>query len=215
VCWSGVLTEGKRVLAPFRAFGPPVADAIDALAYTHLTDRPTGEFWARAFGPPSTAAPGAGPTFDYWKGGSLDALTDPAIDRIVAILETASRGMSIGFGHYIHGSICRVPATATPLPRRCGRMTYFFDANWRDAARAEGAMHWVDESWHAMQAHSSRGTYINYLSRDDDEAIRAAYESNWQRLVALKRRVDPSNVFHLNRNIRTVNNSQVKQVQGS
>src|SRR5262249_2384472 len=128
--------------------------------------------------------------------------TDETIELIVTALKTASRGMSIGLGHYIHGQVSRVSASETPLPRRAGQLTYFFDANWREAARADAAMGWVERSWAAMQSHSSRSTYINYLSRADDEAVRAAYQSNWQRLVTLKRRYDPSNVFHLNRNVR-------------
>ncbi len=63
-------------------------------------------------------------------------------------------------------------------------------------------MDWVDRSWAAIRVHASRSTYINYLSREDEAAVRAAYQSNWPRLVALKKRYDPSNVFHLNRNVR-------------
>jgi len=201
-CWSGELPEGERVLASFRAFGPPAADAIGSISYAHLTDRPGADFWARALGPaPTGTSPGA-TTFDYWKGGSLDELSDAAIEQIVTIMRAASRGTSIGLGHYIHGQFCRTSVGETPLPRTAGQLTYFFDANWRDSARAEAAMAWVDTSWQAMQPHSSRSTYVNYLSLHDDGAVRAAYQSNMQRLVGLKRRYDPSNVFHLNRNIR-------------
>jgi FAD/FMN-containing dehydrogenase len=90
----------------------------------------------------------------------------------------------------------------TPLPRKTGQLTYFIDANWYSVARADVVMDWVNQSWEAMQSCSSRSTYVNYLSRDDVGAVRAAYQSNWQRLVALKRRYDPLNVFHLNRNVR-------------
>jgi berberine-like enzyme len=110
--------------------------------------------------------------------------------------------MSMGLGHHMHGRICQVSAGKTPLPRTAGQLTYFFDANWRDPARAEAAMGWVDTSWRAMQPYSSRRTYVNYLSSDDDGAVQEAYQSNVQRLVGLKRRYDPSNVFRLNRNIR-------------
>jgi len=67
-------------------------------------------------------------------------------------------------------------------------------------ARSDVAMDWVDRSWRCSGTPAS--TYVNYLSRDDNEAVRAAYQSNMQRLVALKRRYDPSNLFHLNRNAR-------------
>jgi FAD/FMN-containing dehydrogenase len=202
VCWSGDPIEGERVLRPLRTFGPPVADAIGLVPYAHLTDRPGPEFGARVFGPPPTAAQPAGQTFDYWRGGSLENLSDGATERVDSTMQGASRGMSMGLGHYMHGQICQVPADATPLPRIPGQFTYFFDVNWRDPARADMAMRWVNDASLAMRPWSSAGTYINYLSSDGDEAVRAAYKANYNRLVALKRKYDPSNAFHLNRNIR-------------
>jgi FAD/FMN-containing dehydrogenase len=202
VCWSGDPAEGERVLRPLRAFGPPVADAIGSVPYAHLTDRPGPEFSARVFGPPPVTAPPAGQIFDYWRGGSLDTLDDGAIAQVDSAIQGASRGMSMGLGHYMHGQICQVAADATPLPRTDGQFTYFFDANWRDPARADVAMRWVNDAASAMRPWASAGTYVNYLSSDSDDAVRAAYRTNYQKLVALKRKYDPSNAFHLNRNIR-------------
>jgi hypothetical protein len=202
VCWSGEQTEGERVLRPFRAFGPPVADAIGVVSYAHLTDRPGPEFGAKVFGPPPTTAPAAGVTYDYWKGGSLNGLSDQAIEQIESAIRGATRGMSIGMGHYMHGQICRVKDDVTPLPRTAGQFTYFADANWRNVERAEGSMSWVNNSWSALQPYSSPGTYVNYLSSDSEESVRASYRANYQRLVRLKQMYDPSNVFHMNRNIR-------------
>jgi FAD/FMN-containing dehydrogenase len=201
-CWSGEIAEGERVLRPLRAFGPPVADAIAPASFAHLTDRPGPEFGARVFGPPPATAPPVATTYDYWKGGSLNPLTDGAIAQLLAPLATATRGMSIGLGHFMHGQICRVPSGATPLVRTPGQLTYFFDASWRNVARANEAMAWVDNAWSAMRPFWSAGTYVNYLSRDDQDAVRASYGPNYQRLVELKRRYDPDNIFHLNRNIR-------------
>jgi len=148
VCWSGEPTEGERVLRPLRAFGPPVADAIRSVSYAHLTDRPGADFGTRVFGSPPAGAPLAGVTYDYWQGGSLNELTDQAIKQIASIIRGASRGMSMGLGHYMHGQICRVRADGTPLPRTAGQFTYFFDANWRDPAQAEAAIAWVDKGTH-------------------------------------------------------------------
>jgi FAD/FMN-containing dehydrogenase len=201
VCWSGDRTEGDRVLRPLREFGPPVADAIGSVSYAHLTDRPGPEFSARVFGPPPAVASPAGMTYDYWKGGSLKELQDHAIEQIASVIANSSRGMSIGIGHHMHGQICRVPDGATPLTRTSGQFTYFLDANWRNPARAEAVMAWVDDSWSAMQLFSS-GAYVNYLSSDSEMSVQDTYRGNNQRLVALKRKYDPTNVFHLNRNIR-------------
>jgi hypothetical protein len=201
VCWSGETTEGDHVLRPLREFGPPVADAIRSVSYTHLTDRPSPEFSVRVFGPPPAVAAPVGVTYDYWKGGSLKELKEHAIEQIAAAIANSSRGMSIGLGHHMHGQICRVPNDATPLGRTSGQFTYFCDANWRNPARAEAAMAWVDDSWSAMRRFSTVG-YVNYLSSDSEKSVRATYGGNYHRLVTLKRRYDPANVFHLNRNIR-------------
>jgi len=201
VCWSGDITEGDRVLRPLREFGPPVADAIRSVSYAHLTDRPGPDFSVRVFGPPPAVAPPAGKTYDYWKGGSLKELKDHAINQIASAIANSSRGMSIGIGHHMHGQICRVPNGATPLTRTSGQFTYFLDANWRNPAQAEAAMAWVDESWSAMQPFSST-SYVNYLSSNSEDSVQATYRGNYQRLVALKRKYDPTNVFHLNRNVR-------------
>jgi FAD/FMN-containing dehydrogenase len=201
VCWSGDMTEGDRVLRPLREFGPPVADAINSVSYAHLTDRPGPEFSVRVFGPPPAVAPSPGMTYDYWKGGSLKELKDHPIEQIASAFANSSRGMSIGIGHHMHGQICRVPNGATPLTRTSGQFTYFLDANWRKPAQAEAAMAWVDESWSAMQPFSST-SYVNYLSSNSEDSVQAAYRGSYQRLVALKRKYDPTNVFHLNRNVR-------------
>jgi len=201
VCWSGDTTEGHRVLRPLREFGPPVADAIGSVSYAHLTDRPGPEFSVRVFGPPPAVAPPAGVTYDYWKGSSLEELRDHAIEQIASAIGNSSRGMSIGIGHYMHGQICRGADGATPLTRTSGQFTYFLDANWRNPARAEAAMAWVDDLWSAMRRFSTPG-YVNYLSSNSEESVRATYRGNYQRLVALKRKYDPTNIFHLNRNIR-------------
>ena len=89
----------------------------------------------------------------------------------------------------------------TPLPRGYGQFTYFFDANWRDAARADGAIEWVSDSWSSLQPVSSPGTYVNYLSSDSVDAVSAAYGVNYARLASIKATYDPTNFFRLNQNI--------------
>jgi hypothetical protein len=63
-------------------------------------------------------------------------------------------------------------------------------------------MDWVNRSWTAMQAFSGRGAYINYLSVDDPAAVQASYGAHYSKLSQIKKRYDPSNFFHRNRNIR-------------
>jgi len=102
----------------------------------------------------------------------------------------------------MHGEVCRVAQDATALPRVAGQFTYFINGSWYTAGQADASMAWVDRSWKAMRHHSSEGTYINYLSSDEPAAIRASYGGNYPRLAALKRKYDPGNFFHHNRNIQ-------------
>jgi len=67
---------------------------------------------------------------------------------------------------------------------------------------AETEIEWVSRSWAAMRRWSSEATYINYLSSDNQAAVKASYLQGYDRLAALKRKYDPTNLFHHNRNIR-------------
>jgi len=199
VCWSGDATEGARVLRPLRSFGPPAKDLVNSVAYLHLMD--SFPQLGSLLGPPPPRDR-KGPPDIYWRGGSLLALTNAAADQLAAIAADAPPGSSMGIGHYMHGQVCRVAANASPLPRVDGQYTYFINGSWYEERQAEASMAWVDRSWKAMRPHSSEGAYINYLSTDDPSAVQASYGKNYARLVQLKRKFDPTNFFHHNRNIR-------------
>jgi hypothetical protein len=142
------------------------------------------------------------PAYNYWRGGSLEALTNEAIDQIQTCADSAPGHSSIGVGHYMHGQACRSGVDDSPITRRSGQITYFFSASWIDAAIAETHLQWVNRSNAAMRPLSSKSTYINYLSSDDEQDVRASYEHSYDRLARIKRRYDPGNFFHRNRNIR-------------
>ena len=201
-CWSGDPTDGKRVLRPLREFGP-LADAMGIVPYSHLIDRPGPEFGRRLFSETAAPPPSAKRRcFDYWRGGSWEQLSDAGADAMANTVLNAPFGWSIGIGHYIHGEVSRAGEAESPLPRRTGQATYFFDMGWYEPSNAEAAMAWVDKCHADMKSHSSAGTYINYLSSDSPSAVRASYASSYARLASLKRKYDPYNFYHLNRNIR-------------
>jgi len=205
-CWCGDLAQGERVLRPLRKFETLLADAINVVPYAHLIDRPGPDFGRRLFGsgasPPLPPSAGSGRVYDYWRGGSLQELSNEAAETIAAAAHNGPQGWSIGLGHYMHGVASRATTQSSSLPRNPGQFTYFFDANWRDPHEADSAMSWVDGSLVAMRSYSSEGTYINYLSSNSDVAVRASYGQCYQRLAALKRKYDSTNFFHLNRNVR-------------
>jgi FAD/FMN-containing dehydrogenase len=216
-CWCGDAAAGARVLAPLRAFGPPLADGISVRPYFNTASpnaaivlsklglefaiRASNDFFAslaccrhRQNEPPTAAG-------SYWLGGSVDALTDGAIAAIVDRLAEAGHRTKFGLGHYLHGAVCEVDSGATPLIRPRGSLSYEFFTSWDPEVPAQPHMDWVDQSIAAMRPHS-RSAYINYLSTDDANAVEASYGAYYGRLRGIKRTFDPSNIFHRNRNVR-------------
>jgi len=204
VCWAGGAAEGERVLKPLRSFGTAVADWLNTVPYAGVTSRMPEAAALISQGPSQGQPPPRGPGYNLWRGGSLPVLNDACAGEIAAALDQAPSGCSLGFGHYMHGQICRVPANATPLIRTPGELTYFFNASWSDPRRADAAMECVKRSRAALEPFSKNGAYINYLSTDDPAAVRASYGANYARLAEIKRRYDPANSFHRNRNIDPV-----------
>ena len=199
-CYTGDATAADAVLAPWRKFGPPLAEGIGVKPYDAF-DSPTPEV-AKFFQgpPPDPAFKGKRPSIT-WMGGSLDALGEGAIETIEAAAKDAPPGWDFSLGHYMHGAISNVAPDATAFPRTKGVMTYHFDCFWFDEKRNGEYMGWVDRSVAAMARHSKAPTYINYLASDDPAQIRRSYGNNYARLSRLKRRYDPDNIFHRNRNI--------------
>lgn len=201
VCHAGTAPAATHDLAPLVAYGPPAAVGVSRRPYA-LTAASSAAVRAAAaaHSRPATEresndAPGV-----QWLGGSLDGLGDPAIAVVGEHLGRARGGWSFGLGHYMHGAACRVAPESTALVRKPGAFTYHFDAWWGNAVHAAQQMAWLAAAMDAMSP-LSRPSYINYLSRNEPAAVRAAYGPHFKRLSALKRALDPDNVFHRNRNV--------------
>jgi Berberine and berberine like len=74
-------------------------------------------------------------------------------------------------------------------------------ALWHDPLQSERHVDWTRRVWEALLPGSTGGSYVNHLGDEGQERIRAAYGAKWDRLVELKRRWDPENVFRLNQNV--------------
>ena len=73
---------------------------------------------------------------------------------------------------------------------------------WTDPAATDANVRWTRETFTALGPHLESRRWLNYLGDDQgDDAIRAAYGPNYERLREVKRRYDPDNVFRLNHNI--------------
>jgi FAD/FMN-containing dehydrogenase len=191
-CYNGPCEEGERILKPLREFGTPLADMIGPMPYVEIQRMIDDGF-------PSGMQ-------NYWKSNFLSELDDKAIQTIVDYMRRAPSPNSKIAIEQFHGAAGRVGSNDTAFNHRDARYNLLIVGIWPDASARDENVSWVRNLWDAMQPYSSGGVYVNYLGQEADEGIeriKAAYgHDKYERLVALKNKYDPSNVFRMNQNIR-------------
>lgn len=187
-CYCGPLADGEKVLKPLKTFGTPLADLVAPRSYVEM-QRFFDEPWA----------PGQ---LNYWKTSLLRGPSDTAIDTLLDQAQRRPTPTCVIYCQQLHGIASRVRVTDTAFPHRFDHYDCGPFAIWQDPSDTEKCLRWARECWGALRPFYEPGVYVNALSDDADERVRAAYGPNYERLVALKNRFDPTNFFHLNANIR-------------
>jgi FAD/FMN-containing dehydrogenase len=96
-----------------------------------------------------------------------------------------------------------LPLSATAFAHRSAPYNFLMLGSWSSPAQTENGMRWVHEFWHAMGPSLEAGVYVNYLSGGEgDDRVRGAYGANYDRLLKIKQKYDPTNLFRINQNIR-------------
>ncbi|HEX5042113.1 MAG TPA: FAD-binding oxidoreductase [Candidatus Polarisedimenticolaceae bacterium] len=189
VVYLGEAGPGNRAIAPLRALGPPLLDDVGPKAYTAVQQAFDAGFPAGKR--------------NYWKSTFLSRLGDEALDVLVDHAERAPTLTSIvALEHMLGGAVARVGAEETAFGHR-GATYNLLVLGMGEAAAGDGDLRaWTRGLWRAMQPYSSGAVYVNYMDADEEDRIGEAYGStNYRRLVALKDRYDPDNLFRLNQNI--------------
>ena len=192
ICYNGDPAEGERVLQPLRAFGAPLADTITPMPYPQV-QRMFDEGFPHG-------------QQNYWKSNFLRGLDPEAIGLIVDhVRRCPSPGSAIAI-EQLGGAVGRIGRDETAFSHRDARFNLLIVGIWPDQSANEENVAWVRGLWNAMAAYSSGEVYVNYLGQESDEGldrVEAAYgREKYARLVELKRRYDPDNLFRLNQNIR-------------
>jgi FAD/FMN-containing dehydrogenase len=185
-CWCGDPAAGETVLAPLRRLGTPLADTVRALPYL--------EMQGLLAPPPVRAA-------SYARSGFLASLSDDAIDALAARATKTPPAISLFFLEHLHGAATRVAPDESAFCHRAPGYNFAALALWMDPADADASALWVREFFDEMRPCLASGVYSNYLADEGEARVRAAYGAAYDRLVALKRRYDPANVFRLNQNV--------------
>lgn len=187
-CYVGPPEAGEAVLAPLMKFGQPVESRLAAIPYLEIQSRGDSLFpRGRRY---------------YWKAQFLNAIGDGAIEALLEAYARAPSTASLLVFQQVGGAIARVPRTQSPYANRDALYDCFPLAIWDDAAADAANIEWARGLWNAVRPYGTGGVYANNLGDEGEDRIRDAYGDNHARLVALKTRYDPTNMFRLNQNIR-------------
>jgi FAD/FMN-containing dehydrogenase len=188
VCHTGSPEEAERDLAPFKSWGSPAMVEVGPMPYpimNTLLDEgfPAGmlNYWLSSF-----------------VSGLPDGFIDTALDRFASVPSTHT---AIFLEHF-HGAVTRIDVSEAAVPHRQEGWNLLLPSVWADPSDTEQNIAWTQDTFAALSEHFAGRRWLNYLGDDQgDDAIRAAYGPNYDRLVEVKRKYDPDNVFHHNHNI--------------
>jgi FAD/FMN-containing dehydrogenase len=187
-CHCGDTTQAERDLQALRTSVPPVLDIIGVMPYPALNTLLDDAFPRRAR--------------NYWKSAFLRELSDDAVAVMVDAFKQAPSPMTIVAVEHYHGQATRIGPTDTAFPHRQPGYNLLLLSVWTDPSDDETNISWTRETFSALAPFMADAVYLNYLSADEGGRARAAYGTNWDRLVTLKRQYDPDNFFHHNLNIK-------------
>jgi FAD/FMN-containing dehydrogenase len=188
VFYAGNVTQGKELVEPLRRFGNPHGEYIGAQSYTD---------WQKAFDPLLT--PGAR---NYWKSHNLKVLSDGVLDVVIDFAGRMPSPQCEIFIGLLAGAANRVPPDAMAYAHRDAKFVLNVHARWDQAADDKRCISWAREFFKSSVPYASGSVYVNFMTADEGDRISSAYGSNYRRLVQIKRRYDPENIFHLNQNIK-------------
>jgi FAD/FMN-containing dehydrogenase len=188
VCHTGTVEEAEAELAPVKAFGSPLMIEVGPMPYPVMNTLLDAGF------PPGV--------LNYWLSSFTRGFDDGLIDTVVERFATVPSPMSAIVFEHFHGEVTRHEETEIPVPHRTTGWNLLIPSVWADPADTEANIQWTRETHKALAPHLDSRRWLNYLGDDQsDDAIRAAYGPNYDRLAKVKATYDPDNVFRHNHNI--------------
>ena len=185
---TGTEEEAERDLAPFKGWGSPIAVEVGRMPYPVMNTILDDGF------------PAGG--LSYWLSNFTSGLDDALIDTMTERYASVPSPATVMLLEHFHGAVCRVGVEETAVPHRAEGWNLVIPGTWFDPAETDANVAWVRETHAALKPHLTEAKWLNYLADDQgDDAVRAAYGPNFDRLREIKRRLDPGNVFHHNHNI--------------
>src|SRR5262249_8577879 len=188
ICHCGSPEQAEKDVRPLLKFGSPVLAQVGPMPYPAMNMILDDGFPRGAL--------------NYWKSSFVRALTDDAIQVMIDGFAACPSPMSAIVIEHFHGAVTRIGASNTAVPHREPGYNCLIASVWTDAVTTNDNVAWTRATYANLESHFAPRRYVNYLGDDEvGDAIRNAYGPNYSRLVEIKRRYDPDNVFRLNQNI--------------
>jgi len=191
-CYCGDPASAESALRPLREFGSPIADTLALIPRIEMQTMFDAGF---PYG-----------NRNYWKSSFIDELTDDAIDLIV---EHGNRNTSplsaLMIEYYFGGPSSEIGETDTAFAHRNAQYDLGVIGQWQDATEDADHMKWVRSTYNAIEPYSNGRIYANLIGADqmtDEKQLRATFGVNYDRLVTLKQKYDPTNFFCMNQNVK-------------
>ena len=183
--YAGDAEQGNGVVAPFRALASPLADMIHVMSYPEIYQEEGGEYH------PVAAA----------HTMFIDSLDRSMAEMILDQLAASTASMAVTQIRVLGGAMARVPAEATAFAHRSARIMVNVAALYEKPEEKPVHQAWVTGFAKALHQ-GNDGAYVNFLGDEGQGRVQDAYPgATWERLRAIKRRYDPSNLFRLNQNV--------------
>jgi FAD/FMN-containing dehydrogenase len=186
--FSPEIADGEALVAPLRALGPMI-DVVGPMPYTELQ---------------KLTDPGAPHGMQgCFEAAFMDWLPDDAVTAAIDVAGRIVSPLTVVLVQPLGGAFARVPEDATALPHRDARWMYHALSLWPDPADDEVNRAWTYEFVAAMTPFARRATHPNHVGSTRQNRVREFYgDDTYERLVAVKDRWDPDNVFCRNQNIQ-------------
>jgi len=152
--------------------------------------------WQKGFDP--LLAPGAR---NYWKSHNFAELSDEALATLVKYTNSLPSPHCEIFIGAMAGQTNRVPVDATAYANRDSVYIMNVHGRWTEASEDDKCIAWARELFNSMTPYALGSVYVNFLTGDEGDRVKAAYGPNYDRLAAVKSRYDPENLFRANQNI--------------
>jgi FAD binding domain/Berberine and berberine like len=188
VCYSGAIEAGEKAIRPLREFGSPLADMVQPMPYVALQAM-GGDLYPSG-------------RLNYWKSSFVREFSDAAIDTLIWHFQRVPSQFSAVALEQIGGAIKRLGKDDTAFGDRTADYSLIITSAWIDPSENEKNIVWTRNFFNAVQPFARDSVYVNYLDAGDEDRVKNAYGADhFKKLIALKKRYDPTNFFRMNMNI--------------